>query len=200
MASNLEPKINRIATAVTRALSALTAKGVTVPAGANVESLAALIESIEAGGGGYDFGGTAIEIVSGSFTVPERTICNSLFPSTSPLELPFQNLPSGYAQRGRFFILWDATKDSSNNGTAADIISTSEENDIFAVMNFCVSHLNNVRSNGAYIYRSSLNVSSGNGYWFGIYDGIYTTDSKRWFGAGKTYKWVAWATKAVWDA
>lgn len=52
MASNLEPKINRIATAVTSALSALTAKGVTVPAGANVESLAALIESIEAGGGG----------------------------------------------------------------------------------------------------------------------------------------------------
>lgn len=52
MASNLEPKINRIATAVTSALSALTAKGVTVPAGANVESLEALIKSIEAGGGG----------------------------------------------------------------------------------------------------------------------------------------------------
>ena len=51
MASNLEPKINRIATAVTSALSALTAKGVTVPEGANVESMAALIESIEAGGG-----------------------------------------------------------------------------------------------------------------------------------------------------
>lgn len=51
MASNLEPKINRIATAVTSALSALTAKGVTVPEGANVESLAALIGSIEAGGG-----------------------------------------------------------------------------------------------------------------------------------------------------
>lgn len=52
MASNLEPKINRIATAVTSALSALTAKGVTVPEGANVDSLASLIESIEAGGGG----------------------------------------------------------------------------------------------------------------------------------------------------
>ena len=52
MASNLETKIDRIATAVTSALSALTAKGVTVPDGANVESLAALIESIEAGGGG----------------------------------------------------------------------------------------------------------------------------------------------------
>lgn len=62
MASNLEPKINRIATAVTSALSALTAKGVTVPEGANVESLAALIESIQAGGGG---GGKAYKIVSG---------------------------------------------------------------------------------------------------------------------------------------
>lgn len=61
MASNLEPKINRIATAVTSALSALTAKGVTVPEGANVESLASLIASIEAGGGGGN-------IVAGSFT------------------------------------------------------------------------------------------------------------------------------------
>ena len=60
MASNLEPKINRIATAVTSALSARTAKGVTVPEGANVESLAALIEAIQAGGGG--------NIVAGSFT------------------------------------------------------------------------------------------------------------------------------------
>lgn len=61
MASNIETKIDRIATAVTSALSALTAKGVTVPEGANVESLAALIESIEAGGGGGN-------IVAGSFT------------------------------------------------------------------------------------------------------------------------------------
>ena len=59
MASNLEPKINRIATAVTSALSALTAKGVTVPEGANVESLAALIEGIETGGGG---GGGAVTL------------------------------------------------------------------------------------------------------------------------------------------
>lgn len=69
MASNLEPKINRIATAVTSALSALTAKGVTVPEGANVESLAALIESIQAGSGGFE----NIQTVSGSFT-PESLI------------------------------------------------------------------------------------------------------------------------------
>lgn len=73
MASNLEPKINRIATAVTSALSALTAKGVTVPEGANVESLAALIESIEAGGGipGY-------QIVSGTYS-PSEDITSTIY-------------------------------------------------------------------------------------------------------------------------
>lgn len=68
MASNLEPKINRIATAVTSALSALTAKGVTVPEGANVESLAALIESIEAGGGGG-----SVKLAHGTLTFASDT-------------------------------------------------------------------------------------------------------------------------------
>lgn len=72
MASNIETKINRIATAVTSALSALTAKGVTVPEGANVESLAALIESIQAGGGGdFNFDGYIgiTKATSGTYTV-----------------------------------------------------------------------------------------------------------------------------------
>lgn len=79
MASNIETKINRIATAVTSALSALTAKGVTVPEGANVESLAALIEAIEAGGGGGDFnfdGYIGItKATSGTYTVTENMKC-----------------------------------------------------------------------------------------------------------------------------
>ena len=68
MASTIETKIGRISTAVTSALSALTAKGVTVPAGANVESLAALIESIEAGGGDISsiFGR---QTITGTFTL-----------------------------------------------------------------------------------------------------------------------------------
>lgn len=75
MASNIETKINRIATAVTSALSALTAKGVTVPEGANVESIAALIESIEAGGGDFNFDGYIgiTKATSGTYTVTNDT-------------------------------------------------------------------------------------------------------------------------------
>ena len=99
MASNLEPKINRIATAVTSALSALTAKGVTVPEGANVESLAALIESIEAGGGG----GKEYKIVSGylsstitdtdgSFTLAHNLGCTPiLFMMMRPMTFSFND-------------------------------------------------------------------------------------------------------------
>lgn len=51
MASVIETKISRISQAVSEALSAVAAKGVSVPEGAGVDALAGLIETIEAGGG-----------------------------------------------------------------------------------------------------------------------------------------------------
>lgn len=55
---------------ITAALSALTEKGVEVPEGATSDSLAALIEGIEAGGGDYDFSGIngLTRVVSGTYT------------------------------------------------------------------------------------------------------------------------------------
>lgn len=114
----------RIKGNVAAALSAIAEKGVTVPDGSTSDALASLIASIEAGwGGGYDFGGTAVEVVSGSFTVAEKTICNALFPEGSELQLPFQNTNTKYKQRGRWFFLWDITQTSNKNSTAANIYS-----------------------------------------------------------------------------
>lgn len=115
MASNLETKIDRIATAVTSALSALTAKGVTVPAGANVESLAALIESIEAGGGG---GGGSVEpfseIVTGTVTV-------SRIGTTMPIPT-LSNLLAVFAIR---IGAWGATSNLGSRVIQAMFVSNS---------------------------------------------------------------------------
>ena len=153
---------------------------------------------MEAGGGGYDFGGTAVEVVSGSFTVAEDTICNALFPEDSKLQLPFQNTNERYKQRGRWFFLWDITQTSNINSSAADIYNNSKSNQIISVSQFYVSSSNRDRYNGCFRYRYST-LSSAAGYWFGDYNNVYTTDSTRFFGAGRTYQWVAWATKAVWE-
>lgn len=52
---SVQTQIDRISVAVSAALAALTEKGVTVPDGTKVDGLAALIESIEAGGAGELF-------------------------------------------------------------------------------------------------------------------------------------------------
>lgn len=49
---SVQTQIDRISGAVSAALTALSEKGVTVPAGTKVDGLAALIAAIEAGGGG----------------------------------------------------------------------------------------------------------------------------------------------------
>lgn len=48
---SVQSEITRLSDNVTAALAAIAAKGVTVPDGSNSDSLAALIESIQAGGG-----------------------------------------------------------------------------------------------------------------------------------------------------
>ena len=60
---SVQTQIDRISRAVSAALAAIADKGVTVPDGSNSDSLAALIESIEAGGGGG-----AGNIATGSIT------------------------------------------------------------------------------------------------------------------------------------
>ena len=64
---SVQTQIDRISGAVADALAALSAKGVTVPAGTKVDGLAALIAAIEAGGSG---GGLC---TTGTLTIAEDT-------------------------------------------------------------------------------------------------------------------------------
>lgn len=68
MASVIKTKINRLASAKAAIKAAIEGKGVTVPDATLLDGMAALIESIEAGGGGK------AKIATGSFTPAEN--CN----------------------------------------------------------------------------------------------------------------------------
>lgn len=70
---SVQTQIDRISGAVQSALAALTEKGVTVPDGTKVDGMAALIASIEAGGGipGY-------QIVSGTYS-PSEDITSTIY-------------------------------------------------------------------------------------------------------------------------
>ena len=69
---SVQSQIDRISGAVQSALAALTEKGVTVPAGTKVDSLASLIAAIEAGGGGD------MNVVSGTFTLASASYSHTI--------------------------------------------------------------------------------------------------------------------------
>lgn len=65
---SVQSEINRLANAKTALATAIEGKGVTVPEGTKLDGMAALVESIEAGGG---------DIVVGSFTLTEGLTTSS---------------------------------------------------------------------------------------------------------------------------
>lgn len=72
---SIQTELTRITNAKTAIKTAIEGKGVTVPAGTLLDGMAALIESIEAGGGGdFNFGGyTGItKATSGTYTVTQN--------------------------------------------------------------------------------------------------------------------------------
>ena len=73
MASVIETKINRLASAKAAIKAAIEGKGVTVPDATLLDGMAALIESIQAGGGGADVSPFE-SIRCGTFTGTEKTI------------------------------------------------------------------------------------------------------------------------------
>lgn len=78
MASVIETKINRLASAKAAIKAAIEGKGVTVPDATLLDGMAALIESIEAGGGGGGVLPTPFtKIKTGTFILASLSYCNN---------------------------------------------------------------------------------------------------------------------------
>ena len=70
---SIQTEITRIESAKTAIATAIEGKGVTVPTGTKLDGLAALVESIEAGGGGF-------QVALGTFIPAETKSLNSIPP------------------------------------------------------------------------------------------------------------------------
>ena len=70
---SIQTELTRITNAKAAIKTAIEGKGVTVPAGTLLDGMAALIESIEAGGGGF-------QVALGTFTPAETRALNTLPP------------------------------------------------------------------------------------------------------------------------
>ena len=103
---SVQTQIDRISGAVSAALTALSEKGVTVPAGTKVDGLAALIAAIEAGGGGGGGGvnyGTIIyesysQTLSLGVPIPE----DNFFIAILPTKTIGGSLGSSYLYHGMY--------------------------------------------------------------------------------------------------
>ena len=70
---SIQTELTRITNAKTAIKTAIEGKGVTVPAGTLLDGMASLIESIEAGGGGF-------QVALGTFTPAETEMLNTAKP------------------------------------------------------------------------------------------------------------------------
>ena len=76
---SVQTEITRIESAKTAIATAIEGKGVTVPSGTLLDGMAPLIESIEAGGGDFDFSSFCFPVtkaVSGTFIQSQNTTSN----------------------------------------------------------------------------------------------------------------------------
>ena len=179
-------------------VAAVEGKGVTVPDGTLLDGMAALIESIEAGGGGGFNFLNAVEVVSGTITPTSRI----LFADYGRISVTFSsNKPD---RRGGCFLMYDTTPDDSpiysNNNTR---LSTMSNGDLVAA--YCTWGIisGSLKTNGITSYKLGSNFAS-NGNFYAEKSSAQVIDffagsvnSEAYINSGRTYAWVAFVIKAT---
>ena len=180
-------------------VAAIEGKGVTVPDGTLLDGMAALIESIEAGGGGgYNFDGNPRWISSGEFTASETVSVSTIEPILFNPEVMDGNQFDW--NRGRFFLLFDATKVGISNRYSSP--AGESINGVVAIINYAYAYSTKYPNSEytVYFYAGGSYLSVEREYGHSTYDQISFASTSRKFISGHRYCWVAWGMKAGDDA
>ena len=168
--------VSRIKGNITAALAAIANKGVTVPDGSTSDALAALIESIEAGGGGT-------KVVTGTFTLAEDQT-EYYYPSVDYSSL----------------IIEGETEETVRKRLAVVVSISDPNSEFYDVGTYCFAQVPiNLYGTGG-----GFSVGYGGGYHDSVYSGTITltesTPLRLKFGtsneqigkAGYTYRYWIW--------
>ena len=192
---SIQTELTRIINAKAAIKTAVEGKGVTVPDGTLLDGMAALIESIEAGGGGgYNFDGNPRWISSGEFTPADTITVNNLDPI-----LFTPSVMDGDQRdwnRGRFFLLFDATKvDTPSRYSSPAGASISG---VVAIINYAYTYSTKYPNQEftVYFYVGGSYLLVEREYGHSTYDQISFASTSRKFISGHRYCWVAWGMKA----
>lgn len=165
---SVQTEITRIESAKTAIATAIEGKGVAVPTGTKLDGLAALVESIEAGGGEGVLPIPFTNITTGTFTLASLSYCNN-YPITHGL---------GIAPT--LFAVYNDV-DVSPSGSIAFI--------------FYLAHSNtNTKMVGSYCTSKGLGATAGsiNASDVVVDENTFTlNDSSHYFGSNRQFRWVA---------
>ena len=194
---SIQTELTRITNAKSAIKAAIEGKGVTVPDGTLLDGMAALIESIEAGGGGgtgYNFDGNPRWVSSGEFTVSETVSVSTIEPILFNPEVMDGNQSDW--NRGRFFLLFDATKVEKSFSYSSPV--GSNVNGVAAIINYAYSYSTKYPNQEftVYFYVGGSYLLVEREYGHSTYDQISFASTSRKFISGHRYCWVAWGMKA----
>lgn len=194
---SIQTELTRITNAKSAIKAAIEGKGVTVPDATLLDGMAALIESIQAGGGGgtgYNFDGNPRWVSSGEFTVSETVSVSTIEPILFNPEV-MDGEQSDW-NRGRFFLLFDATK--VKNTITVSSPAGANVDGVAAIINYAYSYSTKYPNQEftAYFYVGGTYLLVEREYGHSTYDQISFANTKRKFISGHRYCWVAWGMKA----
>lgn len=191
---NIQTELTRITNAKAAVKAAIEGKGVTVPEGTLLDGMAALIESIEAGGGDFSVLPQKIDtVLSGSVTPAsdaESLIITDFGDSISMNYLPrifimFRKAPaSSTSYASSLFALYmsDDPLKENTTGYGGHVLHIGSGANIYAMFNASIYILSGVKS-GLHFYPSGCHVRAEN------------RSSTFKFQGGVTHYWVALCEK-----
>lgn len=165
---SVQSEITRLETAKASIVAAIEGKGVTVPSGAKLDALAALIESIEAGGGG-----------SGGLPSPFTNITTGTFRLASLSYANAYPITHGLGVAPKVFLIFTDEPGSYSGGAINHLSYIDDANTYVTKILGYANQKNNV---AGWTTRDKVLVDE-NTFTF--------NESAYYFGTKKTYRWVA---------